>query len=41
MLPVTFYQTFDLCTRRKLWLGGPGQCEMLSLPDTFARGQTI
>ena len=37
--PATTDPTLDLCTRYPLWLGGPGQCGIQSLPDTFKHGQ--
>ena len=35
----TIDPTLDLCTRYPLWLGGPRQCGIQSLPDTSTHGQ--
>ena len=37
--PATIDPTLDLCTRYPLWLGGPRQCGIRSLPDTSTHGQ--
>ena len=39
MQPATIDPTLDLCTRYPLWLGGPRQCGIRSLPDTSTHGQ--
>ena len=39
MQPATIDLTVDLCTSYPLWLGGPRQCGIQSLPDTFTHGQ--
>ena len=39
MQPATINPTLDLCTRYPLWLGGPRQCGIRSLPDTSTCGQ--
>ena len=38
MQPATIDPTLDLCTRYPLRLGGPRQCGMRSLPDTYTHG---
>ena len=39
MQAATIDPTLDLCTRYPLWLGGPKQCGIQSLPDTSTHGQ--
>ena len=38
MRPATIDPTLDLRTRYPLWLGGPRQCGIQSLPDTSTHG---
>ena len=39
MQPASIDPTLDLFIRYPLWLGGPRQCRIQSLPATFAHGQ--
>ena len=39
MQPETIDPTLDLCTRYPLQLGGPKQCGLRSLPNTYTHGQ--